>query len=169
NTSGGGNGLQNADAKYKDVYAVSDEEKNNQIEDTVLNDRSTITQDVLWRKTNTYNSVRKRLTQKSYALMKTKKGDGIYEAIEEGNYSYWGTNPASTSSYKWIKNKDDTVSISSNWDNDYSLLAHSLLPFLFRGGHLTYGLGAGVFSVISGSGDADYSCGFRPVLSGPSL
>ncbi|MEG1345097.1 MAG: hypothetical protein RSD14_06365, partial [Clostridia bacterium] len=169
NTSGGGNGLQNADAKYKEVYAVSDEEKNNQIEDTVLNDRSTITQDVLWRKTNTYNSVRKRLTQESYDLMKNKKGDGIYETIEDGNYSYYGSNSASTLSNSWIKNTDDTISTSSNWDNDYNLLGHSSLQFFLRGGRFGSGSCAGLFDVNAGGSGAISFCGFRPVLSGPSL
>ncbi|MEG0873527.1 MAG: hypothetical protein RSG48_06230, partial [Clostridia bacterium] len=169
NILGSGNGLQNAAAKYKDVYAVSDEEKNNQIEDTVLNDRSTITQDALWEKGNTYNSVRKRLTKASYDLMKTKKGDGIYETIEDGNYSYYGSNSASTPSNSWIKNKDDTVLISSNWDDDYSLLLHSLLPCFFRGGSFAYGSPAGVFNIHAFSGIAYSLSGFRPVLSGPSL
>ncbi|MEG1204202.1 MAG: hypothetical protein RSE00_02905, partial [Clostridia bacterium] len=169
NTSGGGNGLQNAAAKYKDIYAVSDEEKNNKIVDTVLNDKSTITQGVLWGKTNTYNSVRKGLTKASYDLMKNKKGDGIYETIEEGNYSYYGSNSASAASNSWIKNKGDTESISSNWDNDYSLLGHASLPFFLRGGGYRYGSSAGVFYVHASDGYAYAYFGFRPVLSGPSL
>ncbi|MEG1204256.1 MAG: hypothetical protein RSE00_03175, partial [Clostridia bacterium] len=137
--------------------------------DTVLNDGSTITQDALWEKGNTYNPVRKRLTKASYDLMKTKKGDGIYETIEEGNYSYYGSNSASAASNGWIKNKDDTVSISSNWDDDYSLLGHSL-PFFLRGGYFGHGLAAGVFHVAAGYGGYALSqYGFRPVLSGPLL
>ncbi|MEG1204513.1 MAG: hypothetical protein RSE00_04560, partial [Clostridia bacterium] len=137
--------------------------------DTVLNDGSTITQDALWEKTNTYNSVRKRLTKASYDLMKSKKGDGIYETIEEGNYSYYGSGPTSTYSNSWIKNTDDTVLTSSNWDKDYSLLGHSSLPFFLRGGGLNYSLGAGVFDVGSSNGGARSYCGFRLALSGSAL
>ncbi|MEG1059726.1 MAG: hypothetical protein RSE57_06125, partial [Clostridia bacterium] len=97
------------------------------------------------------------------------KGDGIYETIEEGNYSYYGSNSASAASNSWIKNKGDTESISSNWDNDYSLLGHASLPFFLRGGAYRGGSGAGVFYVDAGSGGATGYYGFRPVLSGPSL
>ncbi|MEG1204410.1 MAG: hypothetical protein RSE00_03990, partial [Clostridia bacterium] len=76
-------------------------------------------------------------------------GDGIYETIEEGNYSYYGSDSASTPSNNWIKNKDDTESTSSNWDNDYSLLAHSSLPFFLRGGFFFNDSGAGVFNAYA--------------------
>ncbi|MEG1344392.1 MAG: hypothetical protein RSD14_02600, partial [Clostridia bacterium] len=88
---------------------------------------------------------------------------------EEGNYSYYGSNSASAASNSWIKNKGDTESISSNWDNDYSLLGHASLPFFLRGGFCGDGSSAGVFNVYAHGGAAYYNGGFRPVLSGPSL
>ncbi|MEG1059867.1 MAG: hypothetical protein RSE57_06850, partial [Clostridia bacterium] len=117
----------------------------------------------------TYNSVRKRLTKASYDLMKAKKGDGMYETIEEGNYSYYGSNSASTPSNGWIKNKDNKESTSSNWDDDNSLLGHSSRPFFLRGSFFVYGSDAGIFNTHADDGYADYFCGFRPVLSGPLL
>ncbi|MEG1142591.1 MAG: hypothetical protein RSE41_09140, partial [Clostridia bacterium] len=67
--------------------------------------------------------------------------DGIYETIEDGNYSYMDNQS------NWINNTDDTAGANSNWDSDYTLLLHTKLPFFLRGGYYVGGSFAGVWLV----------------------
>ncbi|MEG1363358.1 MAG: hypothetical protein RSC92_02830, partial [Clostridia bacterium] len=150
--------LLNADSRYKDVYKVSDEEKSNKIQDTILNNGTTLTQGALWSKDNTYNPVRKRLTNATYTFMANNKGDGIYETIEDGNYSYMGK------PWNWINNKTGTAGVQTNWDSDYTLLGHTSLPFFVRGNFYNENSGAGVWSAYAVYGHAYNYYGFRPVL-----
>ncbi|MEG1008704.1 MAG: hypothetical protein RSE41_06220, partial [Clostridia bacterium] len=164
NTAGGGTALLNADLRYKDVYKVSDEEKSNKIQDTVLNNGTTLTQGVLYDSENTYNPVRKRLTNAIYTFMANNKGDGIYETIEDGNYSYRDTHQ-----WKWIKNTDDTVGINSNWDSDYTLLGQTYFSFFTRGGGYIEGSYTGIWVVGCNRGYERDGYSFRPVLFGSTL
>ncbi|MEG1363741.1 MAG: hypothetical protein RSC92_04860, partial [Clostridia bacterium] len=166
NTAGNGNGLLTADSRYKDVYKVSDEEKNNKIKDTILNDGTTLTQYELDNKNNTYNPIRKRITNATYNLMANMKGDGIYETIEDGNYSYWGSNSINYGAGTWIKNIDETNNASTNWDVDYTLLGQSYYNFFFRGGSYNNSICSGIFSISSiGGGSYDGYTGFRMIIS----
>ena len=123
-----GKSLVQAEDKYKDIYEVSEEEKNNLIENTVAGS-GTLTQQEL--SDYTYNSIRIRLTKKTYENMASKKGDAMYEVIADGNYSYYGKNTSNNAT--WMK--DETTSGGfTNWNSDISYIGNSQVPFVLRGG-----------------------------------
>ncbi|MEG1010052.1 MAG: hypothetical protein RSF67_09630, partial [Clostridia bacterium] len=128
---------------------------------------TTLTQYELDNKNNTYNPIRKRITNATYNLMANMKGDGIYETIEDGNYSYWGSNSINYGAGRWIKNIDETTNnASTNWDVDYTLLGQSYYNFFFRGGSYNNSICSGIFSISSiGGGSYDGYTGFRMIIS----
>ncbi|MEG1009883.1 MAG: hypothetical protein RSF67_08775, partial [Clostridia bacterium] len=96
-------------------------------------------------------------------FMANNKGDGIYETIEDGNYSYMGK------PWNWVKNTDDTLGASSNWDSDYTLFGHTSLPFFLRGGCYGDSYHAGVWYIYGNNGGTYHNYGFRPVVFSSAL
>ncbi|MEG1362900.1 MAG: hypothetical protein RSC92_00395, partial [Clostridia bacterium] len=92
------------------------------------------------------------------------KGDGIYETIEDGNYSFFGSNALNIPTNMWIKNTDEKEEYTYNWDLDFTLLGQANMPFFCRGGHCDGGNSAGLFKVDMCSGYPSYNTGFRLAL-----
>lgn len=169
-----GSTLINADHKYKEIYEVSTEEKNNTIQNTVTGS-GTLTQTALWNSVSddgikeVYNKVRSRITTETYRLMASHKGDAMYETIQEGNIAFYGRiKPASGTSYdyNWIKDANTNVYENvANWDSDLSQIGHSVFSFIGRGGYCDNSNGAGVFYITGTRGNESGIAGFRPVIA----
>ena len=144
------NQLNSAYAKYWDKYEVSENEI------TQMNND-------LWNQNSLANGTRKSITDDRYSLMKSIKGDAMYETIN--TYSYYGKNSSDT--YAWLLTATDTTTTDygrSYYNRDYGLLGNCSLPFLRRGGNWGNGTGAGVFGCGGVGGGASYDHGFRPAL-----
>ena len=143
------NKLKEEYTKYWDKYEVSQEEINQ------MNAG-------LWNKDNTYNNIRKSITDDRYNLMKDIKGDALYEVIN--TYSYYGKK--TDGNYEWGMD----LSYSSGqygrtyYNDDYALIGNISLPFLRRGGDWWTGPRAGVFASHGNYGNASYGSGFRLVV-----
>ena len=92
----------------------------------------------------------------------TYRGEKIYEVGKTGDAT------------KEVYMGDDTINwednYALNWNNDYSQLLYSDSPFVRRGGGSISGSGAGVFSLRSHEGSANYySISFRVVLGGNEI
>ncbi len=147
-----GNKLKPEYEKYWDKYEVSQKEKD---ED----------KNGLWNKDNTFNNIRKEITDNRFNLMESKKGDSMYEVIKEGEYSYFGKK--ADNNYDWIKDitpPSDKQYGTTCYNNDYALIGNCDLPFLVRGGvwwHSTY---AGVFASVGYYGGISYDVRFPSSL-----
>ena len=163
--TGTGSSLVNAALKYKNVYSVSPEEKNDAIQDTVTG-KGTLRRNDLWSKGNSYNYIRKRLARANYNLLSNRKGDATYECIQKDHYSYIGMN-ASNVNDTWLNIASDSTTSSyiSNWDSDYTNLGYCSRPFVYRGGYYAHSKGAGLYFLYSYFGKNDIYCGFRVCLS----
>ena len=172
-----GKALYTAEEKYKDIYQVSSEEKNNSIPNSVTG-TGTITRETLWNSflsqngVDAYNNIRKNITLQTLELMKDKKGDALYETVQDKNASFYGKIIGNNGTYtqNWMLNSTvNTAQLARNWDNDYTLIGYAYLPFWLRGGGWSHGSVAGVFCAISNNGSSYTYCGFRPVLCCVSL
>ena len=114
-------------------------------------------------------------------LMKSKKGDAMYEVINTFSYYGWNTNNA----YGWLRadygydeneelvvtatNDDKTaaadISGLSYYGGDDALIGTSLRPFAGRGGYWENDSYAGVFYNHGGNGYASAYGGFRPAIT----
>ncbi len=129
-----GNKLKSEYEKYWDKYEVSQKEKDEDKKG-------------LWNKDNTFNNIRKEITDNRFNLMKNKKGDAMYEVTKEGEYSYYGKKV--DNKYEWIKDitpPSETQYGSTCYNNDYALIGNCALPFLLRGGSWWNSSYAGVFA-----------------------
>jgi hypothetical protein len=142
--------------KYYDVYEPGDEEKiGGQYYGTGM--------DALWNANNSLanNTIRKRLTDATYAKMINRKGDALYETSSQ--VSYYGKNSAGNNA--WMKNESDTSSnYETGWNTDYQLCGHGNLTWFMRGSGFSAGSNAGLFSVSGVGGPTHMDRGFRPVL-----
>ena len=149
---------------YFDKYEVSTDEKTN---------GSTV-----WAaKTTAANLRLAQMAMDRVKLMKTTKGDGMYEAIKE--FSYYGRYSQTYSSYaayeytNWLKAtydsegnatsaNDDTIKYTNGLYGDYALVGNPAQPFLLRGGSWWDGAAAGVFASHGSRGDAGDGARFPP-------
>jgi hypothetical protein len=149
--------------KYYDIYEPGDQEKQGgTYYATGIN--------TLWEGDNSVenNTIRKSLSDATYAKMVSRKGDALYE-ISDG-VSYYGK--VLINCYAWLKNAADTdPNYSTGWNNDYQLIGHGGRPWVMRGGGFNSDISGGVFEVETYYGYAsNMSQGFRPVLvTGASL
>ena len=141
-------------------YEVSEEEKNNKIKG--LEENEFLTQTDLWKnKDNTYNSVRKRITDETFELLKQVKGIGVNEVAN--SHSYYGK--LSDGIYQWFTDAGDTTTkYGRTWNSDLVLIGHASFPFVLRGGGCGGGSGSGVLCSDITYGFANYNQGFRAVL-----
>jgi type II secretory pathway pseudopilin PulG len=148
-------------SKYYDAYEPGNQEKSGGI--YYGTGISTI-----WNADNSVanNTIRKSLTDATYAKMTSKKGDAMYETTN--GVSYYGKD--NTNAYTWLKNATDTsANRATGWNNDYQFYGHGSIPWFARGGFIS-GSTAGMFSVNTSTGNAYMDRGFRPVLvAGTSL
>ena len=116
--------------------------------------------------------------------MKSKKGDAMYEVINDSGVSFYG----------WLKNSGGEYTSNNGWiraqftksgssltvtypegettqkyatglyDGDYTLIGTCVRPFVNRGGSCYYDSGEGVFHIFGSNGGAVSSSSFRPVL-----
>ena len=87
-------------------------------------------------------------------LMKNIKGDAMYEIIKD--FSYYGRNPSNNYGEAWMiaTGVDENGELTSTqagyglsyYNGDFTLVGTYYRPFLLRGGHWSYGSGAGVFA-----------------------
>lgn len=111
-------------------------------------------------------------------LMKKKKGDAMYEIINE--FSYYGRYTADETkpyeSSNWFKatydadgnatavNDSERAYGLSYYGEDYELIGNSALPFVVRGGSWGGATYAGVFASLGSGGTSSSAYGFRPVV-----
>jgi len=145
------NVLKTEYTKYWDKYEVSENEINE------MNDG-------LWDKDYTYNNIRKQITDERVNLMKSIKGDALYEVFN--TYSYYGKMNDNT--YQWGMDESFTSAQYGRtyYNNDFALVGNTSLPFLRRGGSWNVGSYAGVFASHGISGGAGNVSRFPPGLGG---
>ncbi len=134
--------------KYWDKYEVSQKEKDE--------DRKG-----LWDKDNTFNNIRKEITDNRFNLMKNKKGDVLYEVIKAGEYSYFGKK--ADNNYEWKKDVTPPSVIpygSTCYNKDYALIGNCAQSFLLRGGGWGDGNYAGVFASHGSRGVVSFNVRF---------
>ena len=164
-------------ASLWDEYEASEEEKKNKIK---IDDQTELTQSGLWGDSTNklveiqYQNARKRLTQAVFDGMAKHKGIGVNEMTTTFSYytAYQNTNGDYTRG--WFidpevaaeeKTKEQYISgVARAWDNDLIRIGHSSVPLVVRGGGFYDGGSAGVFYSGAGSGGANGSGGFRPVV-----
>lgn len=166
--------LQPKYQKYWDVYGASEEERNDKIVVDDLGDGKTTTpKELLTTKafktingvqvyTYAWNEARARITKANYDLMYAKKGDALYEIID--NYSYYGlinNGEEEEHPYRWFK-INNTTNLAT-WNSDSIELGIGMLVFVVRGGAFSHSNASGAFRVKFHNGTAAYSAGFRPV------
>lgn len=111
-------------------------------------------------------------------LMKTHKGDAMYEVIN--TFSYYGYNKTNSGN-GWLKatyDTDGTVKATNDtktagadiygtgyYDGDYALIGTYVTLFVKRGGGWNDGAGAGVFGAGGSVGGTDNNHGFRPAIT----
>lgn len=140
---------------YWDKYLVCQDEI---IAGTVDNDK-------VWPLGQEANQRRKTMTNERYKLMKSKKGDAMYEIIEETGYSYYGRK--TDGNYDWIKSLTTSVAERGTtvYNGDFAAFGNTYIPFLIRGGGWWDDTCTGIFASMGDSGGEDgYGIGFRPVL-----
>ena len=142
-----GKSLETAEKKYVDVYEGAKEVKENRI----VVDGSFITQQQLNDGPIQYNSIRKRLVKETYNNLSKIKGDGVYETIQENNFSYLGKNTVDDR-LKWLSIATDQSEALTNWDNDYTLISIISYNTFLRGGVYSNGNASGVFNVFADTG-----------------
>jgi hypothetical protein len=150
------NKIKSGYEKYYDIYEPGDNEKEGGMYyGTGIN--------TLWNANNSVanNTIRKALTDATYAKMQYKKGDAMFETTPELNY--FGKN--SSGDYDWLKNATDTsTNFVKGWNDDYQLFGHGGLPWFGRGGAFTYTNTAGLLAINADFGYQYLYRGFRPVL-----
>ena len=111
-------------------------------------------------------------------LMKSVKGDAMYEVINGSEFSYYGIRYyGGKYTEQWLKaTYDDNGNVTATnhevsidyaiglYDSDYMLIGTFVLPFLIRGGYWDSGAANGVFSTHGTGGSAFSGNGFRPVV-----
>jgi Tfp pilus assembly major pilin PilA len=143
-------------AKYYDVYEPGDSE----MQGGQYFGAGILT---IWNadKSVANNTIRKGLTDATYAKMINKKGDAMFETSNV--VGYFGKN--SSGNYDWLKNATDTsVVYTAGWNGDYQLYGHGPVTWFMRGGIFDGTTYAGIYSVNTGGGDVAVNIGFRPVL-----
>jgi hypothetical protein len=149
-------------AKYYDIYEPGDLEKSG---GTYYGSGIT----TLWNANNSVanNTIRKSLTDATYAKMASRKGDAMYEISNV--VSYYGKK--SDGNYDWLLNAADTAAnYTRGWNSDLQLYGHGNFPWYQRGGDCIGGSGSGIFGVFSYGGYSNPYHGFRPTLvEGTSL
>jgi Tfp pilus assembly protein PilE len=147
-------------AKYYDIYEPGDQEKQGgPYYGTGIT--------TLWNANNSVanNTIRKALTDATYAKMANKKGHAMYETSSDINY--YGKNSAGT--YTWLKDATDTsMNYVSGWYGDFQFYGHGDMAFVYRGSSLSknalYPDKRGMFAMNVHTGGAYYDSTFRPVL-----
>ena len=138
--------------KYFDVYKVSSDEVK-------------ASQDRIWDLGEEANARRKQMTTEKYNLFKEKKGDAMYEVMQENKFSYYGKK--TTGEHGWLT----SLSSPTNqyevvlYNADYALLGNTVAPFVPRGGRFWSGENGGIFAIDSVTGGPYYSYTFRPVIT----
>ena len=160
--------------KYWDKYEVGEEEKNNAIQ---ISDIENLSQNELMDKNKyelQYNTARKRITLETLNNMIVNKGDAMYETISEvsfyGSYNS-GTEEEPIASWAWFKEVPsfpytNGIKYCQSWNGDIKLIGNCANVFITRGG--MYENDDNVAGVITSSiisSGRSTGLGFRPVLA----